>query len=89
MSTKLNKALIKEYEGFFDEVVKKLVRAEIDKAVFDIRRNETDRNEKEREQQNKLYISSSDAVKDFEQIIEIIVQKIADLKGQPNGTKNN
>lgn len=76
----LKQQILQEYQDFLNEVVKKLVRAEIDKAVFDKRRNDMTRDEKDREQQNKFYGTSSDSVNELTEVILTIKEKIKEVR---------
>lgn len=70
---------LEEYQVFKKEVIRKLIRAEIDAAVFEIRRNEMTRPEEERKEANDMFISTSETVADLNQVLGVIDAKIAEL----------
>lgn len=81
MQSYIKNLLIKEHMSFLDEVIRKIVRAQVDRDVFNIRRNDKSKTEAEREQANKLYLSTVDGVKDLYEVLQTLESSIKELKG--------
>ncbi len=81
MQSYIKNLLIKEHMSFLDEVVRKIVRAQVDRDVFDLRRNDKTKTEPEREQANKLYLSTVEGVSDLYEVLQTLESAIKELKG--------